>query len=1450
MSKYNHNSGGTNDMNFPVAFCKIDSEGELVMANNRWLKLFETETLMLPEYQPHGELTRDFIRGHMDKALSESESSFEIYANKPNESFICVAVNLQSEADGTFTAYAHDITHYKTTLGNALKREQETLEMNNILIKSAPFVLSVWDEDYNLLAASDQVVKIFELEDKQEYVDGFIKYSPKFQPCGTLSSEKAKIMLSKAFVEGKNNFEWMHQTSKGEQLPMEIVAVRFTQGGKYMIAAYATDLRPMKAVLESEKKALDLARRFLDAAPIFIETWDNEMNLTGTNQEAVKMFGLRDTDHYMEVYARLHPEYQPCGMKTVDKIPIVIEQVMKHGYTEGEWMHIDLEGNPVPVQSCYVRFDVGNDEHYIVGYSQDLRPIRAAMAKLESALKTTQDLINSAPLFIEVWDEDINIIECNDVAAKMFGIPAEEAHTRILTDLSPEFQPCGTPSVDFVRNQVALAFKEGKSHIEYMHKDAEGKPFPVDVTYVRMLRNDKNVVVGYNVDLRPNKAANEMTQEFLDAAPFFVEVWNKNYELIGCSQAAVKTFGISSKEEYINGFQKLCPTYQPCGKLSEDVIKEIVSIAFREGYARNEWTHLDKDGNLWPFDVVYVRMRRLDDDIVVAYATDLRPIKNAMNEVRKALELSQMYLDAAPFFVEIWDCNLYLKSCNEAAVKMFGLSGTHEYVKIFDELSPEYQPCGTPSDKKIKEIVQKAVEEGYYRCEWTHIGIDGQPFPVDVVYVKLNNGEEDIIVGYNQDLRPLRIAMDKLMASEERSKILLDASPTPSIIFDEAINAVDSNFAALTLFAIEPGVIPSKTYQHTSGLEECIHEQCSQFHSCGRNNCPLRLFLLENHLSIFTKPGEANDVALTEIEKHCYDVVKYGTQKYEQTLTTLYGESIPCEITIVSVNYDGSLGFAFYLRDLREEKLRAMAEDANRAKTSFLSTISHEIRTPLNAILGITEIRLMDNKIDPKIRDDFEKIYASSDVLLNIINDILDLSKIEAGKLSIMDRKYEIASLISDTIQLNIIRLGSKPIDFVLLVSEDTPTHALGDELRVKQVLSNLLSNAFKYTEEGEVTLNVRTFDLPDCDAKFVLEMRVTDTGVGMTKQQVEDLFDEFSRFYESETTPEGTGLGMSITQNLVTLMGGELKVESETGKGSTFTITLPQGKIPGCNRLGKEMVENLQEFRTIGSRMNNEQITREPMPYGKVLVVDDVDINIYVVMGLLTPYELQIDDASSGMEAVEKIRNGNEYDIIFMDHMMPEMDGIEATKLLRDLGYTKPIVALTANAVVGQSEMFLKNGFDDFISKPIDVRSMNIILNKYIRDRHPSKAHAVAQTRAMKDKITEALDESQQDSPEDTTFAEIFVRDTQKTINTINEALKKNALYTEQGLRMFTVHIHELKSALANMKSNDLSGTAQRFESLAREGRISAIMNDMPSFLLALNDLVTKMTLKRTIQR
>ena len=410
------------------------------------------------------------------------------------------------------------------------------------------------------------------------------------------------------------------------------------------------------------------------------------------------------------------------------------------------------------------------------------------------------------------------------------------------------------------------------------------------------------------------------------------------------------------------------------------------------------------------------------------------------------------------------------------------------------------------------------------------------------------------------------------------------------------------------------------------------------------------------------------------------------------------------------------------LVDERTSELRLMEERAlaaSKSKSEFLANMSHEIRTPMNAILGVTEILIMYESLPGEIREGLSKIYSSCDLLLGIINDILDFSKIEAGKLDLMPAEYKVASMINDSVNLNMMRIGSKPIEFTLQINEDIPAALIGDELRIKQILNNLLSNAFKYTAEGKVTLTVETENAGKDQLMLVLSVR--DTGLGMTEEQLTMLFEEYSRFNrEKHKSVEGTGLGLTITHKLINLMDGEIYVESKYGEGSLFTVRLMQGAVDS-EVIGAEVAQNLKQFHlNFISQKKWEQIVRDPMPYGSVLIVDDVETNIYVATGLMKLYRLQIDSALSGLTAIEKIKKGGIYDVIFMDHMMPEMDGIETVKYIRELGYKAPIVALTANAVSGQADIFLQNGFDDFISKPIDIRQLNTVLNKLVRDKQP----------------------------------------------------------------------------------------------------------------------------------
>jgi CheY-like chemotaxis protein/anti-sigma regulatory factor (Ser/Thr protein kinase) len=422
------------------------------------------------------------------------------------------------------------------------------------------------------------------------------------------------------------------------------------------------------------------------------------------------------------------------------------------------------------------------------------------------------------------------------------------------------------------------------------------------------------------------------------------------------------------------------------------------------------------------------------------------------------------------------------------------------------------------------------------------------------------------------------------------------------------------------------------------------------------------------------------------------------------------------------------------------------------------------------------------------------------------------------------------------------MRFDSKPIVFDLNVDENIPLTLSGDELRIKQILNNLLSNAFKYTNSGKVKLQVAVENAPQNNAnQITLMFRVSDTGQGMTPEQLDKLFDEYTRFNtEANREIEGAGLGMSITKHLVDLMNGKITVESEYGKGSAFTVLLPQGAVD-AGVLGKAMVENLMQFRLgrMSQMKKAPQIVREYMPYGKVLIVDDVETNLYVAKGLMSPYGLSIDTADSGFETIEKIKNGARYDIVFMDHFMPKMDGIETAKKIRGLGYTAPIVALTANALAGQAEIFFANGFDDFISKPIDIRQLNTVLNKMVRDKYPIETVEAARRQQSSMKKTAVATKSSLSRE----LAKIFIRDAKKIIGILETIHEKRDNYGDEEITSYIINVHAMKSALAGIGENALSDFARKLEEAGRERVFSVMTKETPAFLNALREVIKKIT-------
>ncbi len=524
------------------------------------------------------------------------------------------------------------------------------------------------------------------------------------------------------------------------------------------------------------------------------------------------------------------------------------------------------------------------------------------------------------------------------------------------------------------------------------------------------------------------------------------------------------------------------------------------------------------------------------------------------------------------------------------------------------------------------------------------------------------------------------------------------------------------------------------------------------------------------------------------------------------------------------------------------KRLVLQTEDANRAKTNFVSNMSHEIRTPMNSIVGITEI-LLRSRHSPKEQEYLLNIQSSGRVLLTIINDVLDCSKMEAGKMQLFDEPYDTCSLFHDLRISMENRIGHSGLELIYDIDQDIPCKLKGDMGRIRQVIINLVNNAIKYTEKGSVRFSVHVRQ-KNTD-KVMLYYEVADTGIGIRKGDQKILFDAFQRVeMDRNRYVEGTGLGLTISQNLVNMMGGVIEVESEYGKGSRFFFTIEQTIIDPTP---------VSAVNYNGQKDNVTEKEAECLfiaPEAHILLVDDNELNLVVAKELLKPLRMQIDTAENGLQAVKMVR-GSQYDLVLMDHMMPVMDGIEAAKAIRALPEDKyqklPIIALTANAMVDARKEFLNAGMNGFVAKPIDFaricNQLKLWLPKdLVRDVPKEEAKKL-----LADDLSD-----REIQPEDPQMGFSFEEGVKhcgskaalmKTIRIFYRTIDSKANKIEQCLKEgligdYVIEVHALKSSALLIGAVPLSEAAKELEDYGKQGKTEVLEEKTPDVLTLYRDL------------
>jgi PAS domain S-box-containing protein len=781
----------------------------------------------------------------------------------------------------------------------------------------------------------------------------------------------------------------------------------------------------------------------------------------------------------------------------------------------------------------------------------------------------------------------------------------------------------------------------------------------------------------------------------------------------------------------------------------------------------------------------------------------------------EAEERTLAMLDATPLACSLWDENGAMIDCNQEALNLLGLKTKSDYLEHFYDLNPEYQSDGEKTSEKAARFIKAASETGYQRFEWMYHTAAGEDLPVETTLRRIPWKDGHLIAAYSRDLRSL-IAKEKEVLDAEKALQLkknhLDLVAGISKFAYWEFDIVHDNLTFSYHFKNEFGYAPEEIskvgyYNRTvdyppSKWIDLIHPDDLDIFFQGMDDyISGKIFEFRSELRVRHKNGEYLWALISGkvIER------KDGKPSY-------------------------MMGGLFNINDLKR------TENANSAKSMFLASMSHEIRTPMNSIIGMSDLMRTDN-LDEQQKSFFDDIKKMSRTLLQIINDILDFSKIESGKMELSPIHFSLPDLFDNVSSLNRFMAEKKGLEFRCALDDSVRRFVYGDDVRIRQILTNILSNAIKYTQEGFVDFQVKHISEDGNDYTAFI---VKDTGVGIKKENFPKLFNWYEQVESSKNRIiSGTGLGLPITKRFIDMMGGRIELQSEYGAGSVFTVLLPlkEGD-PG----------KIEKNTVTGNIIAGEGV--------KVLVVDDNALNLKVALAYLEGHNIHADAAKSGMEALRKIGE-KQYHLVFMDHMMPDMDGLETTSRIRamenDWCLLVPIIALSANAVTGARELFLDSGMDDCLYKPIDTEELNRLLGKWLpKEMVNQKTTSAGKNAAAGGYFTE---NSQTESPggplidraagianaaNDETLYQSLLTDFKfghgADIEKITAALEAADYQTAQRL------VHTLKSTANLIGAKILGGAALAVEDALRENESAPAENLWETLKREFNEIMAEL--------
>jgi len=854
--------------------------------------------------------------------------------------------------------------------------------------------------------------------------------------------------------------------------------------------------------------------------------------------------------------------------------------------------------------------------------------------------------------------------------------------------------------------------------------------------------------------------ANRRATLMLDSSPHCVQILDKDMSVIDCNEAAVKLFGFKDKEDFKANFVKECfPENQPDGQSSKEKADEVARVAFTEGRVVFDWMHtMPGDGTEIPTEVTAVKGIYNDKEVLISYTRDLREHYQMMNRLERANFTTSAMFESNPHVNVLFDDSFNVIDCNPEALRFFGFSEKQDFIDGFvgrlQGSIPEQQMDGSPSIPMI-EGLKKAASDGIIVID-SELVINGEMKYLNVVLKRIPYEQSFAIIAYVHDVTDISTRTRELENERYTLQTLFDTIPDIIFIKDKDLKILRCNKAFTDYFNVRLEDVIGYDEATALGIPDDIIDDYRNADYAVMNN--QKLFIAEEMV-----PGPDGKIKLFETNK--VPLLENGEIK-------------------------GIMGIA---RDITERKaMEEAAQSANRSKSIFLANMSHEIRTPMNSIIGFSELAQAD-VIPDNTRAYLGNIQDSAEWLLKIINDILDISKIESGKITLERIPFTLSDVFSYCQATIMPKITDKGIMLYCYAEPSVGHRLLGDPVRLRQIIMNLLSNAVKFTNSGTVKMLAALSN--HTSNTVTVSFEIKDSGIGMSSEQIDRIFNPFTQAEESITRRfGGTGLGLTITKGIIELMGGTLTVDSILGVGSKFNFEITFDLVNETELQSEEVIFNDSE---------------KPNFSGEILICEDNNLNQMVICDHLQRVGLKTVVAENGQEGIDIISQRlsesddstrskmKPFDLIFMDIHMPVMDGLEAADKITKMGVKTPIVALTANIMSNDIELYKANGMHDTVGKPFTTVDLWKCLTKYI----PVSGFTTI----------EKNEQATQDSKAMRMIKINFVKNNQTLQMDIASALDKGDFKTAHRL------VHTLKSNAGQIGFNKLQRAAVEVEEIIK---------------------------------